>query len=345
MSAKSSSGRRPRRGAGLRPLREQIAVVTGGSSGIGRETALRFAKEGATVVILSRDDAGLAKTVDEITRSGGRARHIVCDVTDQTAVQSAVDLVEQWYGRLDTWVGNAGVLMYARFLDTAPDEFRSVMEANFLSQVHGIRAAVPALRRAGGGALVCVTSTEGVVTLPMHSAYAASKHALEGALDGLRRELIADRAPISVTAVRPAVIDTPLYGHARNRMHRRPSGPPPYYDPAVVAEAIVFAAAHPVRVVHAGGGGWLLSIADRVMPGVLDAVFGRFGIRMMHTGDPAPYNPGNLEQSIGGGGESRGGLPRRGRRWSILTWLAVHPRTRRGLMLSSAIAALSRRQR
>ncbi|HWS51987.1 MAG TPA: SDR family NAD(P)-dependent oxidoreductase, partial [Microbacterium sp.] len=224
--------------ATLRALGDQVVVITGGSSGIGRETAIRMGRAGARVVVLSRDADGLSNTVDEIVRDGGRGRHIVCDVTDATAVQSAVGLVEEWFGRIDTWVGNAGVLMYAPFADTSPDEFRRMLEVNFIGQIIGIQAVLPALRRAGGGALICVTSTEAVVTLPMHSAYAASKHALEGALDGLRRELLDAKEAIRLTVVRPAVIDTAIYPHARNRMSRAPSAPRPFYAPGVVADAI-----------------------------------------------------------------------------------------------------------
>lgn len=327
------SGARSR--ARLRPLSDQVVVITGGSSGIGRETAGRLAAHGATVVVLSRDEDGLAATVAEITHNGGDARYLVCDVTDLPALQSAADRVEQWYGRIDTWVNDAGVLMYARFWDTSPDEFRRMLEINFMGAIHGALVALPALRRSGGGALITVTSVEAVMTLPMHSAYAASKHALEGALDGLRRELIADRAPISVTAVRPAVIDTPIYPHARNRMRRRPQAPPPYYDPAVVAMAIAFAAEHPVRTVHAGGGGRFIALAQAVAPTVVDAVFGRFGIRFMHTDQPVPANQGNLDDSVGDA-RVRGGLPRAGRRWSGYTWLAVHPVIRRAAVLSLA---------
>lgn len=347
MSAKSSSGRRPRRGAGLRPLREQIAVVTGGSSGIGRESAIRFGRAGATVVVIARDEDGLSSTVEQITADGGRAQYIVADITDASAMRAAVEQVESAFGRIDTWVGNAGVLLYGRFEETSPEEFRRMLEVNFIGQLHGILAALPALRRAGGGALICVSSAEAVVTLPMHSAYAASKRALEGALDGLRRELLEEGTPISVTAVRPGVIDTPIYPHARSHMDRRPKAPPPYYDPAVVADAILYAAEHPVRTIHAGGGARMITTSQALLPGVVDAVLGGFGARLMHTDEPVAPAAGNLDQSVGGG-ESRGGLPRAGRRWSISTWLSVHPVTRSAVAISAVSlggAALVRRLR
>ncbi|WP_309104658.1 SDR family oxidoreductase [Microbacterium sp.] len=329
----TARGRGVRSRAGLRALADQVVVITGGSSGIGRATAIRMGRAGARVVVMSRDEQGLAETVAEIVRNGGEAKHIVCDVTDRLALQSAVDRVEKWFGRVDTWVGNAGVLMYGRFTDTSPDEFRRMMEVNYIGQIHGIQVALPALHRAGGGALICVTSAEAVVTLPMHSAYAASKHALEGALDGLRRELIDAKEPIQVTAVRPAVIDTAIYSHARNVMRRRPKAPRPYYGPDVVADAVLFAAEHPVRTIHAGGGARLFTLLQMLFPSALDAGLGRFGVGMMHTGEPTPPNEGNLERSMGA---AAGGLPARGRRWSLHTWLAVHPNVQRTTILGAA---------
>lgn len=317
-----------------RALQEQVVVITGGSSGIGRETAIRMGRAGAQVVVMSRDAEGLTRVVDEIVGDGGRARHIVCDVTDRAAVETAVELVEEWFGRIDTWVGNAGVLMYGRFADTSPDDFRRMLEVNFIGQINGIQAVLPALRRAGGGVLICVTSTEAVVSLPMHSAYAASKHALEGALDALRRELIDARDAIRLTVVRPAVIDTPIYPHARNLMSRAPSAPPPFYAPGVVADAIVFAAEHPVRTIHAGGGARLFTTLQLLVPGMLDAALGRFGVSMMHTGESVPENAGNLERSLG---VTASGLPVRGRRWSIHTWLAVHPFVGRAVGVAVAV--------
>ena len=323
---------------GLRPIADQVVVVTGGSSGIGRETAIRFASAGAKVAILARDEDKLADTVELITDQGGTAHHVMCDVTDFEAVQRAVERVENHYGRIDTWVGNAGALLYARLQDTTPDDLRAILEVNVIGQVNGIRAALPALRRAGGGALICVSSVEAVATLPLHSAYAASKRAVEGALDGLRRELKAERTPVSVTVVRPAVIDTPIYRHARTRMPWKPTAPRPYYHASVVAEAIIFAATHPVRTLHAGGGGRLLVLAQALAPAIVDAVLGRVGIRLMQSDVPAVPQPGNFGRPLG---DARSGaLPRPGRPWSIYTWLRVHPAVRRSSIATALAAGL-----
>ncbi|MBT2485291.1 MULTISPECIES: SDR family oxidoreductase [unclassified Microbacterium] len=316
-------------------MKEQVVVITGGSRGIGREAAMRFARAGSSVVILARGEAALVDTVEAIQRDGGIARYIVCDVTDAAGVAAAVHQVEQWFGRIDTWVGNAGVLLYAPVAETTASDLRLLFEVNVVGQLHGIQAAVPALRRAGGGTFVAVSSTEAVVTLPLHSGYAASKHAVEGLLDGLRRELRTEAPEISVTAVRPAVIDTPIYRHARNRLSRRPTGPRPHYSPSVVAEAIVFAATHRVRTIHAGGGARFFTAGDSLVPSVMDSLLGRFD-RFMHTSETVLPSAGNLEGPLEDV-DPHGGLPGRGR-WSVYTWLRVHPLVRVAVM-SVAVGA------
>ncbi|MDQ0729122.1 SDR family oxidoreductase [Microbacterium sp. W4I20] len=326
-----------------RALATQVAVITGGSSGIGRETALRMGRAGATVVVLGRHEGRLLQTVADIVAQGGQARQIVCDVQDAAAVQAAADTVESWFGRIDTWVNNAGVLIYAGFEETTPAEFRRMMEIDFLGQVHGAQAALPALRRAGGGALISISSIEAVTTLPFHSAYAASKRAVEGAMMGLRRELRATRDPISVTIIRPAVIDTPGYNATRSRLGHRPSAPPPYYAASVVASCILYAAEHPVDELFAGGSGRFISALQRTAPRLLDRVFGRWGMRMMHTPEPAPSRPGNLAAPSSVADPD--GLPRRGRTWSASTSLAIRPGLRRFLFVAltaSSLAAVGR---
>jgi len=324
----------------LKPLEQQVVVITGGSSGIGRETALRMARGGAAVVVLSRDEERLATLVEEVREAGGIARSIVCDVTDFDEVRRAVDLVEEWFGRIDTWVNNAGMLLYSEFRRTSPEEFRRIMEVNFMGQIHGALAALPALTRAGGGALVSISSAESFLTLPTHSAYAATKAAVEAAMDGLRRELIDEGSPVSVTTVHPAVIDTPIYRTARTHLPLMPSAPPPVYDACVVADCIVYAATHRVPKLYAGGASRSMSVIQVAMPRLADAVLGRFGMRFMTTDAPALDWEGNLYTPVPDG-RVRGVLPRRGRRASVYTWLALRPLACLGLGVAATAAVLT----
>lgn len=168
----------------LKPIAQQVVVVVGASSGIGREAALQFAKQGAKVVVAARSQAGLDSLVAEIQQMNGDATAIAADISDFEQVQAIVAKTIAQYGRIDTWVQNAAVEVYASLEDTTIDEFRRVMEVNYLGHVYALKAVLPHLKQTGG-ALVHVTSVEAVRSLPLQSAYAASKHAVDGLLEAV----------------------------------------------------------------------------------------------------------------------------------------------------------------
>lgn len=255
----------------LKPIGEQVAVVMGASSGIGRATARLFAAKGAKVVVAARNEEGLETLVEEIQRGGGAAVAVVADVADPEQVKRVAEKAIQSYGRLDTWAHVAAVAIWAPVEQTRPEEFRRVLEVNLLGQVHGAQAALPYLRRAGG-ALVHVTSIEAKVALPLNSAYAASKHGVAAFLDALRLELRREGAPVSVTQVMPAGINTPLFQSALTRVGVEPRPAPPVYEPELVAKAILYASEHPVRDLVVGGSGVGILLAERLSPRLVDEI-------------------------------------------------------------------------
>ncbi len=327
----------------LKPVGEQVAVVLGASSGIGRETALRFAQQGAKVVVAARGEPGLTSLAAEITAHGGEAAYAVCDVTDFAQVEGVAEVAVRTFGRIDTWVNVAAVGVVARFEDTSPEEFRRVMEVTFMGQVHGAKAALPHLRR--GGALISIASVESIAALPLHSAYAAAKHAVEGMIDALRRELLADWVPISVTSVKPATINTPFFTNARNKMEVKSQGIPPFYQPSVVADCVLYAAEHPVRDVFAGGAGKLMALNQMFTPGLLDAVLGRVGIPLQRRDEPEPGGEGNLYAPNAGENRVEGDFSEKAVRFSPYTWVVTHPKARVGIsggVLAATGALLAR---
>jgi NAD(P)-dependent dehydrogenase (short-subunit alcohol dehydrogenase family) len=327
----------------LKPLSEQIVVILGASSGIGRACALRLASRGAAVVVGARGESGLQSLVAEILARGGRATAVVCDAADSAQVSQLAETALTTYGRIDTWVSCAALSLFATFEETTPAEFRQLIEVNYLGQVHGALAALPHLRATGQGAFISISSVESMVSLPLHAAYSASKHAVEGMVDALRRDLIADRAPISVTSVKPGTINTPLFTNSRSKLANKPKGPPPIYSPTVVAACVEYAAEHPVRDLYAGGAARQLALAQQLAPSLMDRLLGRVMIRSESTSEYAPgRSPGNLEHPSGDDrvtGDFRG-------RPSGYTWLRLHPTARR-LLTALAVAApvLARRRR
>lgn len=326
----------------LKPIHDQVAVILGAASGIGRATALRFAARGARVVVAARDRVALESLVSEIQRRGGKAIFALCDVANPEDVEGVAEAAVSAFGRVDTWVNVAAVSVYARFEAIAEDEFRRVIDVNLMGQVHGARAALPRLRAAGGGALISVSSVEGLVALPLTSAYAASKFAVEGLLETLRRELRAEGAPISVTSIKPATINTPLFDNARSKLGVKPKGPPPIYQPDVVADCILYAAEHPVRDLYAGGAGRVMALAEALAPRLMDVVMSRPMIRMQRTNQPkSPEGPDNLFQPREGESRVEDDLGRWARRFSAYTWLETHPRATRAAGAALAGSALA----
>lgn len=285
------------------------------------------------MVVAARSESALATLVTGITVSGGQATAVVCDAADFAQVENLATIAVRTYGRIDTWVNAAAVSVWATFEDTTPEEFRRVTEINYLGQVHGALAALPHLRAAGGGAIIAVSSVESIVSLPLHAAYTASKHAVEGAIDALRRDLLVQRAPISVTSVKPATISTPLFTNSRNKMTVKPKGPRPIYHPDVVARCIVYAAEHPVRDLFAGGSGLLMAINQFRSPRRMDRYLSRLGVRQEKSKDQTPEgSPGNL---LTPSSDDRVEGDYRGRRVSLYTWWQTHPRLRAGVALSA----------
>jgi NAD(P)-dependent dehydrogenase (short-subunit alcohol dehydrogenase family) len=329
----------------LKPLNEQVVVILGASSGIGRETALRLADRGAKVVVAARGEPGLASLVDEITGRGGEATYVTCDVTDTAQVDAVATAAVQAFGSIDTWVNVAAVTVYAGFEETLPEEFRRVMDVNYMGQVNGARAALPHLRREGRGALISISSVESMVSLPLHSAYAASKHAVEGVFDALRRELLAEGLPISVTSVKPATINTPFFTNSRNKLDVKPKGPPPIYQPGVVADCVIYAAEHPVRDLFAGGAARTMVMSQLVSPRLVDAALARFGIVAQRTNDPVIDAEGNL-YAPSGDTRKEGDYSGQARRLSLYTLMETHPQARnliRAGLLAGAGLLLARK--
>jgi NAD(P)-dependent dehydrogenase (short-subunit alcohol dehydrogenase family) len=320
----------------LQPVAEQVVVVMGASSGIGRATALRFAEQGAKVVVAARGEPGLRSLVTEIENEGGTATAVVADVADPAQVQAVADRALQVYGRLDTWVHMAGVLLVAGFEDTTAEEFARVLQVNLLGQVHGAKAALPHLRR-DGGAFISMSSMGSQRGIPLQSAYCSSKHGIDGFLESLRVELQRDSVPVSVTQIMPGTINTPLFDNARTKMGVKPVAPPPAYPARVVADAIVHAAVHPVRDLVVGGSAKTLITVEKFAPRVIDALLRRVGYELHDTGECKPVGaPDNLDAPLTGNDTVEGSVGGVTLRHSAYTWWAMHKPVR------SAVRTLTR---
>jgi NAD(P)-dependent dehydrogenase (short-subunit alcohol dehydrogenase family) len=199
----------------LKPLNNQTLVITGASSGIGLSTAQKAAAAGAKVVLASRNEQALAGIVREIEAKGGQAIYVVADVSKREDVQRIADTAIEKFGGFDTWVNDVGVSIWGRIEQVSDEDHRQLFETNFWGLVYGSTIAAAHLKKRGG-ALINLGSVASDQAIPLQGMYCASKHAIKGFTDALRMELEEEGAPISVTLIKPAAIDTPFPQHAKN---------------------------------------------------------------------------------------------------------------------------------
>jgi short-subunit dehydrogenase len=282
------------RGWRPRPLRDQVMVITGASSGIGRATAVRAAERGATVVLAARDKDALDLAADAIRAQGGRALAVECDVSRADQVEALAMRALQELGGIDTWVNNAGLSIYGRLEDVPIDDQRALFDVNYWGVVAGSLTAARVMA-GSGGVIINVGSVASDRAIPLQGAYCASKHAVKAFTDTLRMEIDEAGLPIAVSLVKPASIDTPFFEHARTYMDKDPRPAPPVYAASEVARAIVRCAERPVRDVAVGGAARAMAVSGGLAPRLTD----RYMEHTMFEGqqrEPRPRPPaGNLD--------------------------------------------------
>jgi short-subunit dehydrogenase len=261
----------------LKPLNQQVIVITGASSGIGLCTARLAAERGAKVALVARSEETLKKVAEEIQEAGNEAIYFAADVADRKKLEAAAQKVMERFGRLDTWVNDAGVSIYGRLDEVSDEDSRRLFETNFWGVVNGSLVALPYLK-AHGGALINLGSEVSEAVVPLQGMYSASKHAVKGFTDVLRVEVEElDKAPVSITLIQPTAVDTPFPHHARNYMEREPKLPPPLIDPEDVAEAILKAATEGGRDVKVGAMAVVNTAVAKLIPSLGDKMSAKRG--------------------------------------------------------------------
>lgn len=276
----------------------RVAVVTGGSAGIGLATAEALAAAGWSVAILARDPARLIEAAGLLKRHGGRVITISADVADAAAIDAAADRVEAELGPIAAWVNNAMSTVVAPADRIAAEEYARVTATTYLSQVHGTLAALRHMKPRGRGAIVQVSSGLAIRAAPLQAAYCAAKFAVSGFTDSLRSELLADRVGVTLSVVYLPAVNTPQFGWSRNHTGRQQVAPDPVFDPRLCAAAIVHAIEHPSREVWVGRSTLMMALAQAVAPSFADGKAGT--MRDAQLGRPIPERPGNLDAPVPG---------------------------------------------
>jgi short-subunit dehydrogenase len=277
-------------------IKNSVVVITGAASGIGRATALRFARRRTNLVLASRRVEALETLVAECTALGSRAIAVPTDTSEYDAVQELASRAVEEFGRIDVWVNNAAVSFFSPFLEVPLRDFERVIDVNVMGYVYGARAALERMQDQGSGVLVNVASIVGEIPQPYTSAYSMSKAAVRALGVSLRSELELDRKKhIHVCTVLPPTIDTPFFNHAANYTGRRAVAMPPVYSADRVAKAILDVVEVPTREVAVGRIGRSMVRQHRLMPARLEKVMA-VQVENSHLSkkEPAEDSTGNL---------------------------------------------------
>ncbi len=283
-----------------KPVSEQVVVVTGASSGLGRAIARAAAERGAKVVVTGRNEEALSNAVSEIERAGSEGLSVPADCTEQDQVERVVAEAIERFGRIDTYVANAIVTVYAEAERLTPDELRRVIDVNFFGTVYGYWASLPHLR-AAKGTFLHISSALAYRGIPLQAAYCSSKAGLRAFFESARVEEQKAGTGVDISLVLPGAINTPQFDRDRQKIGYQPQPVPPIYQPEPYAEAALHCMERPIRELPVSWGAQKLLWGQKLAPRAGDWVLRRNGWKSQHTEETKPLDaPDNLFDTLPG---------------------------------------------
>jgi short-subunit dehydrogenase len=318
-----------------------VVVVSGASLGVGRATAIEFARRGYDVGLIARAAESLDAAVAEVARAaaGGRALAVPADVAEAGEVDAAAERVERELGPIDVWVNVAMTSVFSPVREYVAHEVRRTTDVTYHGSVYGMMAALRYMLPRDRGVIVNVGSALALRSIPLQAAYCGAKHAMAGFTASLRCELIHDRSSVKVTVVHLPAMNTPQFDQVRSRLPHTPRPVPPIYQPEVAARVIAHAAEHPRREYWVGLPTVGAIVGQRLFPGLLDLYLGRTGYRSQQTAEPAdPMRPDNLDEPFPGDLGTRGAFDGCAKPRSLQAFGSMHRRS--ALTAGGALAAL-----
>jgi NADP-dependent 3-hydroxy acid dehydrogenase YdfG len=303
---------------------KRVAVVSGASAGIGRATALEFARQGFAVAVLARDADRLESLRSEIASRDGQALAITADVADAEQVESAAQRIEAELGPIDCWVNNAASSVFTRFETIAATEYARVTAVTYLGTVNGTRAALARMRVRNRGCIVQVGSALAYRSIPLQSAYCGAKAAVRGFTDSVRSELIHSGSRVRIAMIQLSAFNTPQFDWARSYLPRQLQPVPPIFQPELAARAIVWLTQHPRRELWVGWPAAKAILFSRIAGALGDRIAARQAWDSQQTSEPAVPRADNLFECVPGPFGAHGRFDTRSRASSPQLWLTMH---------------------
>jgi NAD(P)-dependent dehydrogenase (short-subunit alcohol dehydrogenase family) len=315
-----------------------VVVVTGASAGVGRAVARAYGARRAKVGLIARGVDGLNGARREIEKSGGQALALPVDVSDATAVEQAAAQVEEQLGPIDTWLNVAMVSVFSPIREMQPEEYKRVTEVTYLGYVYGSLAALKRMLPRDRGTIVQVSSALAYRSIPLQSAYCASKHAIKGFTESLRTELLHDHSNVQVTMAHLPAVNTPQFNWVKSRLPHKPQPVPPIFQPEVAVKGILYAAdqAGKRRDLIIGWPSWKAIWGEKFVPGYIDRYLARQGYSaQQYDGRVSPDRQDNLWEPVAGDWGAHGDFDDRARDSSWQLWAEMH----RGLVAAAGVSA------
>lgn len=305
--------------------KREVVVITGAGAGVGRATAREFGKHGASVGLIARGKERLDAARREIEASGGQALVLPADVANAEQVEQAAQKVVDTFGPIDIWVNDAMTSVFSPVHKMTAEEYKRVTDVTYLGVVYGTLSALRRMRPRDRGTIVQVGSALAYRSIPLQSAYCASKHAIIGFTDSLRCELIHDHSNVHVTVVQMPALNTPQFEWVKSRLPRKAQPVPPIFQPEVAARAIYYAAHHRRREIYVGRSTVAAILGEKIAPGLLDIYLGRTGYNsQQHDGHEDPNRPNNLWEPVAGDYAAHGAFDSRASATSPELWLDLN---------------------
>lgn len=316
---------------------KQIVVVTGASAGIGRATAIEFARHGWRVALLARGRDGLEGARRDVERAGGEAMTIVADVAEHEQMEAAAERIEQEWGPIDVWVNNAMATVFCEAQSIDPQDFRRATDVTYHGTVWGTLAALKRMKPRNRGTIVQVGSALAYRSIPLQAAYCGAKSAIRGFTDSLRSELIHDNSSVHLTMVQLAAFNTPQFDLGRTCMEEAPKPMGKIFQPEVAAQGIYWAATHRRREFWVGWPAAKAIIGTKFIPGLLDRMLARQAVKGQKAQKPRdPARPDNLYEPVPGDHGAHGRFDDQAVSYSAQLWLNKH----RGALAAALGAAV-----